>query len=67
MIGLKKKTLRKTRIVHEATLIPADSPQTRYPERFWHAEVESEVEILEILHPNLETKENHPKKVGKLV
>ena len=39
-------------------------PQNLNPGRFRHAESESEVKTLEILHPDLETKENRPKKIN---
>ena len=46
--------------LHETSLTPTNSPQNLSPGRFWHAESESEVENLQILHPDLEIKENHP-------
>ena len=37
---------------NEFASIPANSPQNLSPRRFGHAESESEVEVLGILHPN---------------
>ena len=41
---------------------PAKSPQNLTPGRLRHAKSESEVENVEILHPDVEIKENHVKK-----
>ena len=59
MNGLKKHFFEHFDL-HETSLIPTNSPQNLSPGRFWHAESESEVENLQILHPDLEIKENHP-------
>ena len=53
--------LMRPRAAHETFPTPADSPQTWSLERFGHAEVEVEVENLQILHPDVEIKENNPK------
>ena len=50
----------RTMITHETSLTPADSPQTWSSGIFWHAEVESDVKVVEILEPDFEMKENHP-------
>ncbi len=51
----------------ETSSIPTKSPQNLSPRRFRHAESESEVENLEILHPDLEIKENHPPKKNPII
>ena len=46
--------------LHETSLIPTNSPQNLSPGRFGHAESETEVENLQILHPDLEIYDNDP-------
>ena len=42
-------------MIHDTSLTPANSPQTWWsPGRCWHAEVEFEVENIEIPRPDLE-------------
>ena len=59
MIGLKNNLFEHVD-TQETSLTPTKSPQKLSPGRFRHAESESEVENVEILHPDLEIKENHP-------
>ena len=42
-----------------------NSTQNLSPGRFWHAEAESEVKNLQILHPDLEMKENDLQKKNR--
>ena len=44
----------------ETSLIPTKLPQNLTPGRFRRAESESQVKNLEILHPDLQIKANHP-------
>ena len=56
---LKKNFLGKS-TPYETVANPMESTQNLSPGRFWHAEVESDVENLPIRHPDLEIKENDP-------
>ena len=59
MNGLKKNIFEKS-TPYETVTNAMKSTQNLSPGRFWHAEVESDVKNLPILHPDLEMKENHP-------
>ncbi len=59
MNGLKNNFFENIDL-HETSLTPTNSPQNLSPGRFWHPESESEVEDLQIFHPDLEIKENYP-------
>ena len=59
MNGLKHNFVENFDL-HETSVTPTNSPQNLSQRRFWHAESEFKVENLQILHPDLEIKENHP-------
>ena len=58
MNGFKKKLFFEKSTPYETVTNAMKSTQNLSPGRFLHAEVESEVKNLPILHPDLEIKEN---------
>ena len=57
MNGLKRNFFQKID-PYEIGAIPTETPQDLTLGRFWHAGLESDVENIQIRHPDLEMKEN---------